>query len=364
MTKVLHIIWSSTFGGIETLVFNLSLEQKRQGRIFPVIFSATKGGELLLKAEKQGITTVTGNFLKGRLNLNQITYCKLVFSDFDILHIHSFNPIIAIAAILSKKKIIYTEHGNFGFHRKSTFSQKIIAVLFKQFLNRFTHFITFNSDFTKATAHSRYELNKTANKIVYNGIPNNQLFEINNFKELDPYRIGTVGRLVTVKKIDRIIRAMSNLKSENNYKLEIIGDGPEKNNLISLTVNSRVENNIEFKGYQNKVDEFYTSWSLMIIPSSGEAFGLVVLEAYKHGIPVVIFEDGGGMLEIVSQVDSELIVNSENELTHLLEQWPNQIRTYHTEERISKRKHLVNKFSIEATARGFEKIYKELLCAE
>jgi glycosyltransferase involved in cell wall biosynthesis len=101
----------------------------------------------------------------------------------------------------------------------------------------------------------------------------------------------------------------------------------------------------------------------MIVASSGEAFGLVVLEAYKFGVPVAIFKDGGGMIEIVNQVDPELVLDNEKSLTELLSNWTNLVSKYHLDFLANKRKEIVKSFSIEKTSLEFEKTYNEILCA-
>lgn len=363
MKSVLHIIWSSNFGGIESLVFNLSIEQKKHGDFIPSIFSATKGGDLLSKAEMEGIKTISGNFIKNKFNLNSLKFCKELFSNYDILHIHSFNPIICLAAIKSNRPVIYTEHGNFGFHKKINLLQKINNKFLKHYLNSNVQIVSFNSEFTQNIAIKKYGLAKVNKKIIYNGISSSENNALLTDSKVNENLLGTVGRLAKVKKIDRIIRSISHLPKELDFSLEVIGDGPELNYLINLSKNLDIENKIQFRGFQADVNQFYKNWSLMIVASSGEAFGLVVLEAYKFGLPVAIFKDGGGMIEIVNQVDPKLILDNEIQLTELLNEWPKLKNHYHTTELINKRKKIVESFSIEKTRIEFEILYKEISCA-
>lgn len=363
MKSVLHIIWSSNFGGIETLVFNLALEQKKQSNFLPSIFSATNGGDLLVKAEINGIKTISGKFQKNKLNVKSIKFCKVLFSNYDILHIHSFNPVICFAAIKSNKPVIYTEHGNFGFYKKLNLLQKLNNKFLKHYLNSSVQTVSFNSEFTKNIAIERYGLSKVNKKVIYNGIPSSSENELTNINKVNETLIGTVARLAKVKKIDRIIRALSQLPEENKINLEIVGDGPELNSLTTLSKELGIEKKIQFRGYQKNVDQFYKNWSLMIVASSGEAFGLVVLEAYKFGVPVAIFKDGGGMIEIVNQVDPELVLDNEKSLTELLSNWTNLVSKYHLDFLANKRKEIVKSFSIEKTSLEFEKTYNEILCA-
>src|SRR6185436_5690997 len=81
---------------------------------------------------------------------------KEAFEQADIIHIHSYNRLLAKAAVASKKKIVFSEHGNFGFGRKKTPGDLITIYLLKRFLNKHAAFISFNSKFTEKFAKDRY----------------------------------------------------------------------------------------------------------------------------------------------------------------------------------------------------------------
>ena len=51
--KVLHIIWSSNIGGIESVVLNLVIAQQTNGQIKPTLFAAKSDGPLIEKAIKK-----------------------------------------------------------------------------------------------------------------------------------------------------------------------------------------------------------------------------------------------------------------------------------------------------------------------
>ncbi len=99
------------------------------------------------------------------------------------------------------------------------------------------------------------------------------------------------GRLVKEKNVDLIIRAVKILKdSVPDVKCVIIGDGPDKQALVSLSERLGVRGNIVFKGFLADHDEviaFMKSSKVFILPSTREGFGIVVLEANACGLPVV-----------------------------------------------------------------------------
>jgi len=359
MKKIIHVVWSSGIGGIESLVLNLCVEQSKNKNLEVALFTAKSGGTLNDAAKKNHIAMHEGSFKKGSINLGSIKKCIEIFKQFDIIHIHSFNPTIAYAAIKSKKKIIYTEHGNFGFEREIKLAEKINRKILSVFINRYIDYITFNSKFTEKTSTERYGLKTVQKKVVYNGttISSTPLQLSNESKDI---KIGTVGRLVAVKKIDRLINAFAKIKDKKNYQISIVGDGPLRTELQDLSNKLGVSEQIKFEGFKTNLTEYFNNQDIVIIPSSGEAFGLVVLEAYNCGIPVVIFSDGGGMVEMVQQADPELIVSSTNELTLLLEKLPLIKQNLLSATSKERRKQITTEFSISKMEKELYSIYNSL----
>jgi glycosyltransferase involved in cell wall biosynthesis len=97
-----------------------------------------------------------------------------------------------------------------------------------------------------------------------------------------------VGRLIKEKNVNLIIKALIKLK--NNFKLIIIGEGPEKEKLVDLSKELNLENNIKFIDFQQNIENVYAylkSSKTFILPSEREGFGMIVLEANACGLPVI-----------------------------------------------------------------------------
>ncbi|MGZ3944946.1 MAG: glycosyltransferase family 4 protein [Mucilaginibacter sp.] len=123
----------------------------------------------------------------------------------------------------------------------------------------------------------------------YNCI-DNQLFRFKEKKEMNFTTITCVARLVPIKNIDNLLRAWKIIeKTHPNYKLAIIGDGPEFVSLNELTLNLGLKT-IVFLGAINNSDiptYFYNSVAF-VLPSLSESWGLVVNEAMAAGLPILI----------------------------------------------------------------------------
>jgi rhamnosyl/mannosyltransferase len=96
-----------------------------------------------------------------------------------------------------------------------------------------------------------------------------------------------VGRLVYYKGTEYLIRAMQHADAT----LTIIGDGPMRGRLESLSRELGLQRKISFLGHvpAETLHEYYRACRCLVLPSvePTEAFGLVQLEAMAYGKPVV-----------------------------------------------------------------------------
>lgn len=102
-----------------------------------------------------------------------------------------------------------------------------------------------------------------------------------------------VGRLSPEKGVDRLLRAWALLSP--GRRLVIMGDGPSLEPLIRLTRELGIESWVTFTGFVEKgqQQQFWEGAAFSIVPSIWqEPFGMVVLEAWAQGRPVVAHSIG------------------------------------------------------------------------
>jgi Glycosyltransferase len=145
--------------------------------------------------------------------------------------------------------------------------------------------------------HTTYKLKNELNskKLIFtvpNGIEFEDITKIRPSKEKSD--IIFVGRLVSYKNVDVLIKSIKIVKEIiPKIKFLIIGDGPEKNTLETLTQKLNLEANIKFLGFIENNGDIYAlmkSSKVFILPSTREGFGIVVIEANACGIPVIIID--------------------------------------------------------------------------
>ena len=133
-----------------------------------------------------------------------------------------------------------------------------------------------------------------------------------------------VGRLIQRKGIDLLIRAFSRLPRsfKEGYELWVAGDGPQKEKLLKLAAELKVEKNIKIMGRKSRqeVKKMFQQAKLFVLPSYNEGMSNALLQALASGLPV-IFTNTGGSAELVDK-DNGITVNkgSIKELVTAMEQ--------------------------------------------
>ena len=138
---------------------------------------------------------------------------------------------------------------------------------------------------------------------------------------VEPKRILYVGALKSYKNVDKLIGGFAKLiELENrNYRLVIVGRGPEQSALVRLAQGLGVSSYVEWKrdlSRQELLTE-YSKASIFVMLSNLESFSLVVYEALIIGVPVVVLNYGTlatlvqrGLVEGVESTDTLSIKNA------------------------------------------------------
>src|SRR5262249_31706080 len=114
-----------------------------------------------------------------------------------------------------------------------------------------------------------------------------------------PLRAAFVGRLVPYKGADMLIEAAAPLVREGRLRIQILGDGPQREELRALVDREKLGDGVEFPGWVGhaQLHERLSQADLLTFPSIREFGGGVVLEAMALGVvPVVVRYGGPGEL--------------------------------------------------------------------
>lgn len=315
--KLLHCLNAPKIGGIERLVINLAVEQKSKGIDVAIMLDSTIGEYYHVIVENEIETLISGVNSGFEISLFKFYSLKNKFKNFDIIHFHHFSFIKSLAAI--SLNTVYTIHGlSKGVRKENIIKYNFREKLKRYFLNKIDVFVA-NSEYTLVQAKSHYGLNHTKTKVILNGIPISKKNSQNKPTLDEIFTIGLVSRFTFRKRIDRLIDAFNIFLNNGGIgHLVLVGDG-EAFNEVKLQIQSlNLEDNIELVGYINNVDMYYKKFHICVHPSDNEGFGLVGVEAYLHGLPVIVYKDSGGLKEVIEKIEPDNIVENEKHLAERL----------------------------------------------
>ncbi|MGH3127131.1 MAG: glycosyltransferase family 4 protein [Gaiellaceae bacterium] len=121
-------------------------------------------------------------------------------------------------------------------------------------------------------------------------------------------RLLCVGRLIPIKGHLVLLRALAQARSHvPNVSLDVAGRGPLAPALKAYVRELGLDDAVRFLGYVAPVEEAIQDAAIVVVPSLGEGFGMVALEAMERARPVVA-SAVGGLPEIVAEGETGLVV--------------------------------------------------------
>lgn len=293
--RVLQLISSNGFYGAESVVALLSSNLTALGCDVAVgMFNATRVSShgMVSALARDGVELC--NFpCQGRADLRTVLAISryLRRERVDVLHTHGYKANVygLIAARLAGCKILATCHN----WTDRTPSLRRYAMLDRLLLARFDSIVAVSDSISDALrGRSRIK---------------NRLLIIPNGVDLDRYRpdstvtlagtaivIGAVSRLSPEKGVDVLLRALPQIVHHHpKVRCVVVGEGPERERLTTLTVKLGVANSIVFPGFCDDIPSFLRSCTVVVHPSRMEAMPLAILEAMAAGRAIVASEVGG-----------------------------------------------------------------------
>ena len=218
----------------------------------------------------------------------------------DLIFVNGLGTETTIANIFLKKKIIRKIVGDPVWER--AYSKAKISESFDEFQVKNYGFSISLQKKVRSFSIKKSDIVVTPSKHLKNFILNlgfkNKIEIINNGVFIpeentniftnDQINITIVSRLVSHKNIKKIIRAISDLNDPLIY-LNIIGDGPELNQLQRISLESNNKDNIIFHGKLNRddINHIFLNSDIYIQASNYEGLPHSLLEAMSYGIPVL-----------------------------------------------------------------------------
>lgn len=364
--RIVHYTVSMRIGGISRLVLDLMQAQQSEG-LHPSLLLNEATGNFM--PETEVFSVFETNLRRGfSCNLSRLRQVAAWVNKNDLLHIHFYNPVVHLLVQFVKIPVVYTMHGlSKPFRHQSSIKKAGFEYAKKRFLNRHIDFFVANSQFTLSEAKHDYGLQRVPQKHILNGVQLKKNSEAVTGTEKwqrqisGRFTIGLVSNFTNRKRIDRLIQAFSQLPRPQIGRncLLLVGDGTEMQNLRQLVAKLTLNKHVIFAGHQPTINRFYNLMDVVVFPATQEPFGLVAVEAYSHGKPVIVFEDGGGLLEIVQPFAPEDVVKNPDYLAKRLEYY------FANRQNISEAEELriehAKKFSVERMEAAYREVYQKLI---
>lgn len=229
---------------------------------------------------------------------------RILFSSYKIFVFegaisHLPNWLFALLCKICNKKVLFWTH---GFKGLDNGLKKYIRTFFFKYLA--DGLLLYGHHQKKIMIGEGFSFDKIF--VIYNSLRPEQQFKMLSqidmnllilkkqdiFIQPHNFTVIFIGRLVRIKRILDILKAVFTLKSQNLFiNCIIIGDGPQKDELISYCQENTLESQIHFAGAlydEEQIAEYFAMSDLMISPGN---VGLNCIHSLAFGVPVMTHDN-------------------------------------------------------------------------
>ncbi len=314
-------------GGAERVYTNLANTWTKQG--LEIVFLLNKKDGPFLIELNQNIRVIDLNVKRIRQTFFLLP--KIIKREKPDIFLSAMWPLTSISIVLSKlfflkTKIVISDHVNLTKSIK-------YETNFNYFLFKFILFVTYRfadgiicvSKGVKKNVIKISKLREDRIIVIYNPIISNEnKYDNSNFiKAIKKNCINflNIGSLKIQKNQKLLINAFSQLDNSYDVNLLIVGDGPEKQNLITLIKEKKQEHRIFIKDFDLDVEQYYLRSDFFILSSEWEGFGNVLVEALHYGLNIISTNCDYGPAEILDygKYGDLVKVNDTDSLTKIME---------------------------------------------
>jgi glycosyltransferase involved in cell wall biosynthesis len=194
---------------------------------------------------------------------------------------------------------------------------------------------------------------------IWNGI-NLDRFPYHGPK-LEPTAI-CVARLSPLKDFPTLLRATELVRRQvPDFRLRIVGDGPERAKLELLISELGIERHVELLGERQEVSQLLANSGFFVSASLSEGVSLTLLEAMAVGLPVLTTRVGGNPEVVLDGQTGRLVApGSPSELADAMVTMCHEQDLWATMGLLG-RQRVEQHFEIRNMIRAYESLYRELL---
>jgi glycosyltransferase involved in cell wall biosynthesis len=316
-SSILHVMWRMRIGGAERAVYQLVREQQRRGMIADVAVASEPG----FYADRLTNSGATVHLLRCRRawDIGRSLRLTEIAGRYPIIHVHGIEPLLIVAVSRTDSALVYTHRGGFRSHG---WSKRCRLAAAKPYVRRFNA-ISGNTRHSARVAARWLGLPIEDVHVVHNGLDfallkparerEDVLTELPAATRSSSLLVGTASNLQELKRVDLLVSALA--KTDSDIHCVVLGDGPARSHLEQLTLALGVTDRIHFLGRREHIGDYLQLFDAFVLPSGPEeAFGNAAVEAMGVGVPTIVFADGGGLTEHVTDRETGLVVRNVDEL--------------------------------------------------
>lgn len=300
--KIVFFIPSLTGGGAQKVLFNI-LNNIDKGKYKVYLIIVNRRGDVYSNYISKEIQLINLNKKSTKYSI-----CALIMKvreiEPDILMgflIHGNIIVSLISKFLKKKtKIVLSMHSVLTQKINSKVIIKIVDFFYKKADAIVTVSYGVKKDMVKVL-----NIEQEKFRVIYNPIVDSRLKElskenVNHLWFTNNYNvIVAIGRLVPLKDYDTVLKTFAAVK-EKNKRLIIFGDGKQKDFLLKLSKELKIEKQVEFMGFKENPYKYLSKARVFIQCSTQEGFGNTIVEAMACGVPVISTNCPVGPREIIT----------------------------------------------------------------
>lgn len=316
--RIVHVFWSLTFGGIETMLVNIANAQAKLGADVFLMIINDAWDESLLKTILPDVHKVFIHRKYRSKGINFIFRYNKVLKQLnpDIIHLHDPHLYGIIFNQHLKEKTCVTLHDT-PYGRVSI--SHIVRFLFPfcdfKLKGNVAYLDCIHPTFSisNSVAQKLQNIYNIESTVVNNGIITSDFKTRDSINTCaDRLRLVQVSRIEHQKKgQDLIIKAVAEMNGE--VEIDFIGVGSSMNYLKSLVTELGINDYVHFLGKKSQeyIKNNLYKYDLFVQPSRYEGFGLTVAEAMAAEVPVLV-SSGQGPTEITCGNKYGWIFENEN----------------------------------------------------
>lgn len=359
--RVVHFAkyFPPNWGGVETVTDTIARGTSDYGLDVSVVCFDKKSNETI----ENGVRIVRCKELlkpaSQPLGIKYFGTCLKLGRRADIIHLHAPNMLAALAAVLLPRKTHIVLHWHSDVVGKGMIA-KLTRPLERSMIAVSTRIICTSQKY----ADSSKPLSKVRDKIRV--VPIGILDHTDaRLEDTDVPMILSIGRLVPYKGFEVLVAACKNIHA--SAKCLIVGDGPLRGDLQNQITAAGMQGRVCLLGQVDDTElaKLLKSATLYCMPSieRSEAFGVVLLEAMSHGIPVVATNIPGSGVPWVNAHGVSGINVTPNDPEALAEACNSILRDPQLREKYSQgaRRRYEQNFTEEAFITGILDVYAETM---